>query len=127
MDKITLDPEIQRSFHLFWDNFPSPVMLVYKDRTILARNKAAGAVPGCSPGERCSNLGDSEAHKRCQAGRALSEGVAQRSVDYIPHMGMVIDSYWIPLEGYEGIYIHFGLDITEYAAERYFHPGADQV
>ncbi len=38
-----------RNFHLFWDNFPFPVMLVHKDRTILDQNRAgetAGYVAG---------------------------------------------------------------------------------
>ncbi|HXE97024.1 MAG TPA: hypothetical protein VN642_11495 [Dongiaceae bacterium] len=33
-------------------------------------------------------------------------------------MGVVLDSYWIPLAGSEDIYIHFSIDITEFAADR---------
>jgi len=119
MNKVQLDPEIYRNFHLFWDNFPTPVMLVYKDRTILDRNKAAEAI-GCVPGNRCSELGGKEAHQGCRANLALRERTAQRQVEYVKHMEMVIDSYWIPLVGYDDVYIHFGIDITEHAAKRYF-------
>jgi len=48
-----ISEEIRRNFHLFWDNFPFPVMLVHKERTIIDRNKAgetAGYTAGSSLG-----------------------------------------------------------------------------
>jgi len=36
--------ETRSNFHLFCDNFPFPVMLVHRDRTILAVNKAGETV-----------------------------------------------------------------------------------
>jgi len=119
MPEVQLSEELRRHFHLFWDNFPFPVLLVYKDRTVLDRNSAAEAV-GCVPGTRCSDQGSREAHKGCLANQALREKTTKRSVDYVAGWNRIMDSYWIPLPGYEDIYVHFGIDITDYAAERLF-------
>jgi hypothetical protein len=117
MNKIEISEEIHRNFHLFWDNFPFPVMLVYKDRTILDRNTAGEAV-GYIAGSRCADIGIKEDHKGCMANQALREKTAKRVVGYVAPAGAVFDSYWIPLAGSEDIYLHFFTDITEYAAER---------
>jgi hypothetical protein len=117
MNKIEISEETRRNFHTFWDNFPFPVMLVHKDRTIVDRNKAAGML-GCTPGTRCIDIGSKEDHKGCLANSALREQTAQRAVGYVQAMGAVLDSYWIPLAGVEDIYLHFSIDITEYSAER---------
>lgn len=119
MSTIEISEEVRRNFHLFWDNFPFPVMLVYKDRTILDRNTAGEAV-GYLPGSRCADLGDKEGHKVCQANQALREQSAKRLVSYIEPAKAVFDTYWVPLAGSEDIYLHFFTDITEYAAERMF-------
>lgn len=119
MKPIEISEELSRNFHLFWDNFPSPVMLVYKDRTILDRNKPAEAM-GCLPGTRCSDSGKKEDHGKCLANQALQEQTAKRIVAYSDSLGMVVDGYWIPLAGEKDIYLHFFTDITEYAAERMF-------
>jgi len=114
-----LSQEIHAHFHLFWDNFPFPVMLIRKDRTILDRNRAAEAA-GCVPGTRCIDRGPKEGHKGCLATYALREQIAKRKVQYVDFMGIVMDSYWIPLPQHEDVYVHFGIDITEYAADRFF-------
>jgi hypothetical protein len=114
-----ISEEIRSNFHLFWDNFPFPVMLVHKDRTILDHNKAGEAV-GYAPGTRCADIGNKEDHRGCLANKALQEQAAKRVVGYIEAAGAVFDSYWIPLAGSEDIYLHFFTDITEYAADRLF-------
>lgn len=119
MKNIEISEEMSRNFHLFWDNFPFPVMLVYKDRTIIDRNKAGEAL-GCMPGTRCSDSGSKEDHRGCLANQALQEGVAKRVVAYADNLGMVVDGYWVPLAGEPDIYLHFFADITEYAAEHMF-------
>lgn len=119
MSKIEISDEMRRNFHLFWDNFPFPVMLVYKDRTILDRNKA-GEVMGCIPGTRCIDSGKKEDHKNCLANNALQEQAAKRLVSYAENLGLVVDGYWVPLAGEKDIYLHFFTDITEYAAEHMF-------
>ncbi len=119
MKSIEISEELSRNFHLFWDNFPFPVMLVYKDRTILDRNKAGEAM-GCIPGTRCIDSGKKEDHRGCLANQALQEQTAKRVVAYSESFGIVMDGYWIPLAGEKDIFLHFCIDITEYAAERLF-------
>ncbi len=119
MEKKELSAELSRNFHLFWDNYPSPVMLVYKDRTILDRNKVAEAV-GCVPGTRCIDSGKPEDHRQCLANQALEESVGKRLVAYSEQLGMVVDGYWVPLAGEPDIYLHFFADITAYAAGHMF-------
>jgi len=114
-----LNQEIHDHFHLFWDNFPFPVLLIRKDRTILDRNRAAEAA-GCVPGSRCIDSGPKEAHKGCLAAAALHDQITQRKVQYVAFRGMVMDSYWIPLPSHDDVYVHFGIDITAYAADRFF-------
>lgn len=119
MTQTELGQDVHSYFHFFWDNFPFPVLLVRKDRTILDRNRAAETT-GCVPGKRCIDRGPKEAHKGCLANYALHEQISKRKVAYSEFSGAVIDTYWIPLPQYEDVYVHFGIDITEYAAERLF-------
>ena len=119
MKKTEISEELSRNFHLFWGNFPFPVMLIHKDRTILDRNKAGEAI-GCVPGTRCVDMGKMEDHCGCLANQALQEQTARRVVAYQDSYGMVLDSYWVPLAGEEDLYLHFSIDITEYAAGRMF-------
>lgn len=117
MSNIEISDEIRKNFHLFWDNFPFPVMLVYKDRTIIEANKAGQAI-GCPVGTRCSDIGEKKFHAGCKANMALREQAGIREVAYVEFMGQVLDSYWVPLAGSEDVYLHFSVDITEYAADR---------
>jgi hypothetical protein len=119
MENNEISAEINRNFHLFWDNFPFPVMLIRKNRTIVALNKAGEAM-GCSTGTRCVDLGKKEDHKGCLANKALQDQSAQRIVAYQDAYKMVLDSYWIPLAGEEDLYLHFSADITGYASHELF-------
>ena len=121
MEKAAISEEVSRNFHLFWDNFPFPVMLVRKDRTIVELNQAGQAM-GCVPGTRCADIGKKEDHRGCLANQALQEQSAKRVVAYVESYGVVLDSYWVPLAGAEDLYLHFSVDITEFAAGRMF-PG----
>jgi hypothetical protein len=116
MAEHAISAETRSNFHLFCDNFPFPVMLVHKDRTILAVNKAGDTV-GYPTGIRCVDLGQKEHHKGCQANQALTEQTAKRVVAYSDFTGSVMDSYWIPLAGSSDLYLHFAADITEWAKE----------
>lgn len=111
-----ISDETRRNFHLFYDNFPFPVMLVHRDRTILDVNKK-GAEAGYPTGVRCIDMGEKEHHKSCLANKALKEQTATRLVGYFEFAGSVLDSYWIPLAGSDELYVHYGADITEWAAE----------
>ena len=114
-----ISEEIRSNFHLFWDNFPFPVMLVHRDRTIVAVNSSAEAI-GYPVGIRCCDMGEKKFHAGCRANMALREQAGVREVAYYEHLGQVIDGYWIPLSGVADLYVHFGIDITEHAADRLF-------
>ena len=116
---IEVNEEIRKNFHLFWDNFPAPVMLVHKDRTIVEVNKV-GQEYGCPVGTKCVDIGEKKHHAGCRANKALSEKTGIHEVSYVEHMKQVVDGYWIPLTGSNDLYVHFAIDITEYAADRYF-------
>lgn len=109
--------ETSRNFHLFYDNFPFPAILVHKDRTILDRNRKAEEV-GYPLGTRCIDMGEKEHHKICLANQALRGGNATRLVAYIDFTGMVMDTYWIPLAGSDEYFVHYAADISEWASER---------
>lgn len=117
-----ISDEIRKSFHLICDNFPFPIMLIHKDRTILAVNKTAEE-KGFPTGIRCSEMGKREHHKGCMANQALAEQTAKRVVGYFEAQGAVLDSYWIPLAGSEELYLHFAQDISEWAKESLFPDG----
>ncbi|WP_029917473.1 hypothetical protein [Pelobacter seleniigenes] len=119
MDHTQISQDIIKHFHLYWDNFTAPVILVHKDRTVIAVNKAAEPM-GCIPGTRCSDRGPKEAHQNCLANFALKGNRTERSVEYVNMVGMVLDTYWIPLAGEPDLYIHFGIDITPYASDKMF-------
>ncbi|MGA7828798.1 MAG: hypothetical protein WCA04_14140 [Geobacteraceae bacterium] len=114
---IEISEEIRKNFHLFWDNYPAPVILAYKDKTIIEANKA-GQDYGFPVGTRCIDLGEKEHHAGCLANKALGGGAGMRAVFYAEHLGQVVDVYWIPLAGSSDLYVHFFNDITEYAADR---------
>jgi hypothetical protein len=116
---IEVSEETRRNFHLFWDNFPTAVILVYKDRTIIEANKFAKE-RGYPTGIRCVDMGEKKHHAGCKANVMLREKVAVRDVAYYDFLGQVADSYWIPLAGAEDFYVHFATDITEYADKRMF-------
>ena len=114
MSEIEVSEEIRRNFHLFWDNYPAPVMLVHKDRTIIEANKAGREI-GCPVGTKCVDIGEKKHHAGCRANVALREQAGVREVGWYDFMERVLDAYWIPLAGAEDLYVHFSNDITEYA------------
>ncbi len=70
-----LDQKILDAFQTMWGPFPEPVMLILKDRTILAVNDLARSV-GTPTGVKCFSL-NPEARtttcKQCKANLALHE------------------------------------------------------
>ena len=86
-------------FHTMYDNFPTRVRLIKKDRTVLAVNKVAEA-EGLTPGVRCIDQGPLEGHKNCLANQALQE---QCGKCRFWENGV---TFWAPLEGCEDVYVH---------------------
>jgi len=123
---IDVSDEIRRNFHLFWDNYPAAVILVYKDHTIIETNRIARE-RGYPTGIKCVDMGERKHHAGCKAQVALRDKVAVRDVAYYEFLGQVVDSYWIPLAGAEDFFVHFATDITDYAADRLFPGKSSEV
>jgi hypothetical protein len=100
MDKLV------EAFHLMWDNYPESVMLIHKDRTIIAANKA-GEKAGRQVGIKCATIKPPEIHKGCKANEALANSVPT----YRKKKGNLGDiiSFWLPIDGYTDYLIHFSV------------------
>ncbi|HEY3425936.1 MAG TPA: hypothetical protein VGL27_14145 [Negativicutes bacterium] len=101
-----VDSKIVEAFHLMWGNFPEPVMLVHKNRDILAVNEACSKAGGVI-GIKCSSIGSPDQHKRCLANQALA--AQQATYSKSESNGKAVIGYWIPISGYPEIYVHFGV------------------
>ncbi|GFZ30217.1 hypothetical protein CSC2_07430 [Clostridium zeae] len=99
-----VDEKIIEAFHMMWDNFPGSVRLIHKNRTVLAVNEIARQ-NGFEVGVMCIKIGSPEIHRGCKANVALSTKKAQ-----IGKLGEDRIRYWIPVTGYDDIYIHFSID-----------------
>ncbi len=97
------------AFHSMWDLFPEPVMLLHRNRTILATNDL-GRRFGIPVGGRCHQLnpdaGDLHC-RQCRANEALRTGQAVTSPS--EKNGMPLTAFWIPVQGEADLYIHFGI------------------
>jgi hypothetical protein len=119
-DKADVSPEILKAFHLMWDMFPTVVLLLRKDRTIVGLNQAAKN-RGVLLGTKCYQLsGDECIHKQCLGNSALEEGTGKRSVGYYAPSKRFVDSYWLPISGEKDLFVHFAIDITKYANPELF-------
>jgi hypothetical protein len=108
-----LDQKILDAFQTMWGPFPEPVMLIQKDRTILAVNDLARSV-GTPTGVKCFSL-NPEARtttcKQCKANLALHE---ERTVcTEETQNGKRIIGYWMPLKEEKDVYVHFGVGCAE--------------
>jgi hypothetical protein len=103
------DPRLVEAFQLMWGNFPDPMMLVHKDRTILAVNDAS-AKQGTSAGAKCFSMNpdpngvENDACTGCQANKALKAGTSIACDGSFG--GQLTRGYWIPLKGSSEVYIH---------------------
>lgn len=103
------DPRLVEAFQLMWGNFPDPMMLVHKDRTILAVNDAC-AKQGSAAGTKCFSYNpdpasvENNACKMCQANKALKAGTTIACDGNFG--GQLIRGYWIPLKGSSEAYVH---------------------
>ncbi len=107
------DQKILDAFQTMWGPFPEPVMLVQKDRTILAINSLARTA-GCATGVKCFSLNPEAVTttcKGCKANLALRE---HRTVctDTVQN-GKRIVGYWMPLDAAPDVYVHFGVGCAE--------------
>lgn len=97
------------AFHLMWDSFPHPVMLLQKCRDIVAINKKAEEVGRPATGQCFQMSGATEIHGVCKANQAVEEGIAQRTLRFDEDKNMLTDVYWLPLSAEEDLYLHFAI------------------
>jgi hypothetical protein len=108
-----MQQNILDAFQTMWGPFPEPVMLIQKDRTILAVNDLARTA-GVPAGVKCFSLNPEEGKTnctRCKANVALRE---QRTVcTEEMQNGKRIIGYWMPLKEEKEVYVHFGIGCAE--------------
>lgn len=103
------DEQLFSAFQTMWGPFPEPVMLVRKDRTILAVNDLAREV-GIPVGAKCFSLNPEAGGdhcRRCRANEALRDGHAVSCEE--DQNGQRVIGYWMPLAEHPEIYVHFGI------------------
>lgn len=110
---------IIKSFEQMWGNYPELVLLLNKKHVVVAVNKI-GKEFGVEAGVNCFSLYKSDkVCKGCKSAMMRREGKAQRDVSYNDKIG-VVDGYWVPIEESDGLYVHFGNNITEWASSDLF-------
>jgi len=109
-----VDKSVIDAFDMMWGPFPEPVMLIQKNRTILAVNDAARAA-GVPLGVKCSSLnpeteGDNHC-RQCKAPLALKQSQAVSC--YAFTNGRHMKAYWMPLKDVPDVYVHLGINISD--------------
>lgn len=111
------DEKVIEAFQMMWGSFPDPVMLVHKNRDILAVNEACSKAGGV-PGIKCSSIGEPGQHRGCLANQALAS--QQAAYCKGENNGRSIIGYWLPVAGYPELYVHLGvgtmIDYDQYPA-----------
>jgi hypothetical protein len=97
---------LEKAFQLMWGNFPEAVQLTYKDREVIALNKASLKL-GRLTGVKCSSRGAPEDHRGCLANQAMS--TQQPMFKKLKFYGKEIISYWLPIDGYPDFFVHFAI------------------
>jgi hypothetical protein len=101
------DPGLVDAFDRMWGRFPDPMVLVRRDRTILAQNDAARALPWSVVGGKCYDVNlasQGRVCQGCQAHAALDQGTAIACDGALD--GKRIRDYWIPVKGVCDVYVH---------------------
>ncbi|MBN1665360.1 MAG: hypothetical protein JW943_17325 [Deltaproteobacteria bacterium] len=105
------------AFHMNWNIHPFPVLLIKKDRTILGVN-TAGQKLGIPAGMKCFRLAKNEKIcPFCQGNTALKENRGIQVGGYNPATKKFTETFWVPLDGIEDVYLHYGNDITQWVRE----------
>lgn len=106
------------AFDAMWGTFPEPVMLIEKNRTILAVNDLAKKI-GIPTDIKCFSLnpevGAADHCKQCKANIALRTGEAV--VEKGPINGAEVIGYWLPVKGVPDVYVHLGIGTAECLAK----------
>ena len=108
----TIAQETIDAFEQMWGPFPEPVMLIHKDRTVLAANQMARAA-GIQIETKCFSYnpeGVKGCSKGCQAAMALREH--RPVVSEGEKNGAQVRAYWMPLAEAPEVYVHFGIGVA---------------
>jgi hypothetical protein len=106
--------EVLNAFDTMWGLHPSPVLLLNAKRGIVAVNEA-GIKVGIPLGIKCFQLtGKDRICDGCLGNEALRDHMGKRAGSWQDKMNMFSDSYWVPVKGQAGLFVHFGNDITEF-------------
>jgi hypothetical protein len=97
---------LEKAFHLMWGNFPEAVQLTYKNREVIALNKASLKI-GRTTGTKCSLRGKPEDHRGCPANQVMK--TQQPMFKKLKFYGREIITYWLPVDGYPDFFIHFAI------------------
>ena len=93
------------AFNMMWSRYPEPAMLVHRNKTLVAVNRACQEF-GREAGTICAQHGPPEHHQDCRADESLDSGQAlfvRRKL--AENLEMTV--YWLPLDGYPDYYVHF--------------------
>jgi hypothetical protein len=101
--------KLEKAFQLMWGNFPEAVQLTYKNREVIALNKA-GIKLGRTTGTKCSCRGKPEDHQGCLANQAMR--TQQPMFKKLNFHGKEIITYWLPVDGHPDLFIHFSVGNT---------------
>ena len=109
--------DVLAAFDAMWGLHPSPVLLIKANREIVAANEEMKKL-GVSPGMKCFQLtGKDKICEGCLGNEALKENMGKRKAAWQEELNMFYDSYWVPVQGQKGLFVHFGNDITPYVKE----------
>lgn len=108
---VQIDEKTLAAFHQLWDGFPTCVRMIHRSHEVLAVNDTAAGL-GFKVGEHCNEDGNPQRHAGCKAMLALKTQQAQ--VQNTP-VGRV--KFWLPVEGYPEVYIHFSVASAELPVE----------
>lgn len=100
------EQKIIEAFHMMWDHFPEPVLLIKKNRRIYAVNRKAASF-GMGKQVRCIDRGNPEQHKGCLCNRAVDEKRTVCSM-YQSQAGKAY-GFWMPVAGAEEYILHFSV------------------
>lgn len=103
-----------QAFQQMWGNYPEVALLLDRKHVIIAVNSVARGL-GIEPGINCFTFNQTDRMcKGCMAPLMRKTGKAQRQVAHNDGRG-IMDSYWIPVDGSDSLYVHFGNNISKWA------------
>jgi hypothetical protein len=114
-----VDSKIIESFHIMWDKFPEPVMLIHKTKELLAVNetfavnveKIAGISAAELVGKKCTSLATPEVHKFCLANKVANKALETRQTICLKQFfgEEEVMSFWIPVSECPDVFVHFDI------------------